>query len=122
MEQGEPKPIRILIVDDEPMVREVVVLYLRDGRHEVTEAEDAAQALEKFQSGTFDVVLTDRSMPGMSGDELAVRIKQIAPRCPVVLLTGYQEAAAGRSAVDFVLPKPFAIDALRDVMRKALRR
>ena len=111
------RPLHILVVDDEPMGRRLVADYLTSDDHTVETARDGREGLEKFRADTFDVVLTDRAMPEMGGDQLAAAIKQEAPNMPVVLLTGYGDIiqATGEEAadVDVVVGKPVSLSDLR---------
>ena len=70
---------RILLVDDQPSIREALRMILKFDGHSVTEANDGAEALDLFTKGQFDLVATDFEMPVMKGNELAVRIKRLAP-------------------------------------------
>jgi PAS domain S-box-containing protein len=112
--------LRVLVVDDEPMVREVMTAILEAEGHRVERAADGREGLEKFCAGEFDVVLIDRAMPEMNGDQLAVTIKQRAPRMPVILLTGFGELmnAIGErpEGVDLVLCKPITLTELRQAV------
>ena len=111
---------RILVVEDEPLVREVISVYLSTDNHEVTTAVNGADGLEKYRSGTYDLVLTDRAMPQMNGDQLAEAIKKIDPEKPVILLTGFGDIMLGSGekprGVDLVLSKPFTMSQLRDAI------
>src|SRR6185369_10346594 len=69
------RKLTILVADDEPMVREVISIYLTDDGHNVELACDGREALEKFRKTSFDVVLTDRAMPDVNGDQLAAEVK-----------------------------------------------
>jgi signal transduction histidine kinase len=119
------EPLRVLVVEDEPMVREVLGVYLSEDNHEVTMAENGREGLQKFCDGTFDIVLTDRAMPEMNGDELAAEIKKIRPDQPVVLLTGFGDLMSGAGeqpeGVDFVVSKPFTLNTLRNAIQKAVK-
>ncbi len=122
-EAAEQKPLRILLVDDEPLVREVLNACLAVDGHSVISVGDAREALEQIHSGAWDVVLTDRMMPGLSGEELAAEIKRFDPQIPVVLVTGMLDAiehAADISMVDVFLRKPFTQQTLRDSIVSAL--
>lgn len=123
--QEPPQALKLLVVEDDPLVREVLSAYLREDRHEVEQAEDGSDGLQKFSSGNFNAVLTDRAMPEMNGDQLAIEIKKINPKMPVVLLTGYGEQMAGAGdqpeGVDVVMGKPFTQASLRDALNKALQ-
>ena len=111
---------RLLVVDDEPLVRRTLVALLRAAGHGVIEAPDGATALALLATTPVDCVLTDLGMPGMSGWELARTIKQRRPPLPVLLLTGWQDQAPGddadRQAVDAVLRKPVRLAELQQVV------
>ena len=124
-----PPGMRVLVADDEPMVREVIRLFLCEAGHTAELAEDGASALAKFRCGSYDLVLTDRAMPEMSGDQLAAAIKAINASTPVILLTGFGDAmhADGElpKGVDVVVAKPFTMKSLcaafEEVARKCKR-
>jgi signal transduction histidine kinase len=126
VDRGASAPLRILVVEDEPLVREVIGAYLEEDLHTVTLAENGRDALEKFKAGEFDVVLTDRAMPEMNGDELAAEIRKLSPAQPVVLLTGFGDlmASAGEkpAGVDLVVGKPFNLTSLRNALATAMGR
>jgi len=115
------RPLRVLVVEDEPMLRQVVVEYLTGDGHVVETAMNGRHGLERFQTGWFDVVVTDRAMPEMNGLELAAAIKEIAPRKPVVImLSGFGDetglAGALPPGIDFVLAKPVPLERLREAL------
>ena len=109
----------ILLVEDDPAVRESIRLLLSIDRHTVTEAANGREALHIFTGSRYDLVITDYLMPEMLGDELAQNIKNLAPTQPILMVTAYLEKLvdAGKPA-DAVLGKPFSIDDLRRVMTK----
>lgn len=81
--------MRVLIVDDEPVLRRMVRLTLED-THEVHEAADGASALEALHTaGPFDVVLLDQKMPGMAGVDVLAELRRLAPDTRVVMLTAH---------------------------------
>ena len=84
--------VRVLVVDDEDYVRELLRDILESLGHQVVEAEDGFKALELFDSQTFDAVFTDISMPGMSGWELARLIRERNSEIPLAILSGWGEA------------------------------
>ena len=107
------RPLRILVVDDQPVYRDLLQQVLVTGWHQVETAASGRAALTRLAAGAFDVVITDYTMAGMNGDRLAVRIKRLAPRTRVILLTGSdagRRIAAGlvaaSPAIDLVLAKP----------------
>ena len=118
--------MKILVVEDEPMVRELMNVYLREDGHTVETAVNGREGLEKFRAGNFDLIMTDRAMPEMNGDQLAAEIKKIDPAKPVVLVTGFGDliSASGRApdGVDMVVGKPFTLNSIRDAIEKVTRR
>jgi two-component system cell cycle sensor histidine kinase/response regulator CckA len=82
---------RVLVVDDEPLVRRTARRLLEKAGYEVVEAGDGAEALERFQASpsSFDAVLLDLSMPRMSGDEAFAGLRRVRADVPVVLSSGY---------------------------------
>ena len=114
-------PKAILLVDDQPEVREVIKVLLEIDGHRVTEAADGVQGLELFKTGSFDLVVTDYFMPRMRGDEMAARIKELAPSQPILMITGSAEKSGGLApAADALLCKPFTLDALRQIVAQLL--
>jgi CheY-like chemotaxis protein len=109
--------LRLLVVDDEPAVRQSLAALLRQSGHQVHVAPDGEAALALAMQATFDAVLTDLSMPGLSGAGLAKAIKTRFPRLPVVLLTGWiDEHDIDRGAVDRILIKPISLAALHETL------
>jgi PAS domain S-box-containing protein len=107
----DPRPARrILLIDDEPVVRRTMAELLRAAGQTVHVAESGPAGLAQLAAALPDIVLTDLGMPEMSGVELARRVKAAHPRLPVVLLTGWGDTAMlsadDRAAVDRVLGKP----------------
>ncbi len=118
----------ILIVDDEPSIVEMVTSQLHLLGYKVTSRYNSREALELFKAklDSFDLVITDMTMPKMTGDELAREIKRISPKTPIIMCTGFSEKLAATSDVltdfDAVLMKPIIIHemakAVRDVIDK----
>ena len=107
----------ILLVDDDPMVAETTVSMLEVLGHRVTVASSAGRALEMLGANTVvDLVITDYAMPGMTGTELAQRIRETRPGLPVVLASGYADLAAQDSSGLPRLDKPYALDKLASVI------
>lgn len=102
--------LRILVVDDLPIIRDVLQAQLVEDGHEVETAGDGKEALEIVKEGCFDLMITDQSMPGMTGEQLAVVVKEHCPRTAVILLTGFGGDSAETKdlapGVDMVLGKP----------------
>jgi CheY-like chemotaxis protein len=89
--------------------------------HAVTEAKNSIEGLALFAGDRFDLVMIDFSMPGMNGSELAVKLKQLAPSQPILMITGYaKELTVSPNPVDAILPKPFSLSELRQVLSQLL--
>lgn len=121
-------PIRALFVDDEPALVRLASRAMPYRDIEVSGHIDAAEALDAFAAAPndFDVLVTDLSMPAMSGFELVDRIRVLRPDFPVVLTSGYMgqadEHAADERGIDAVLPKPCSIDALAAAVQRVAGR
>ena len=114
-------PKHILLVDDEPGVREACRLLLCIDGHMVAEARNGPEALALCAQDRFDLIVTDFAMPGMNGSELAVKLKRLAPSQPILMITGYaREADCFQNPVDAVLPKPFSMAELRQIIAQLL--
>lgn len=115
--------LRILVAEDEPMIREVIGVYLGEDTHRVELAANGLEAIEKLETGRFDLVITDRSMPEVSGDRLAEVARSRDPNIRVLMLTGFGEMmtqASGKPNVDELISKPFTFESLRQGIAKAM--
>jgi diguanylate cyclase (GGDEF)-like protein len=106
------RPLRILAVDDEPLIGKMVTRLVRTGGHVVVTATSGEEALERLRDGVFDVVLSDVGMgAGMNGWELAAHVQRQWPQLGFVLATGWgaqiELADARMKGVDAVLAKPY---------------
>ncbi len=110
----------ILLVDDERTVREALRVLLLNDQHTVVEAKNGAEACALFTRGQFDLVIVDYQMPFMKGDELASRIRNIAPDQPILMITAYALKPSPENPVNAILNKPFDIARLRQVMAQLL--
>jgi two-component system, cell cycle response regulator CpdR len=84
-----PTPLKILYVEDNDLVREVTAELLAQEQRQIVACADAEEALRKFSEDSFDVVITDVSLPVMSGIELARSILTIKPNLPLIIASGY---------------------------------
>ncbi len=107
---------RILLVDDEQELRETVKAVLSEDNHMVVEANNGAEAWRLFTQSRFDLVMTDFKLPFVMGDELATRIKRLAPKQPLLMITGYEQRPGPRNPVDAVLRKPLGSRLLRQTV------
>jgi two-component system, cell cycle response regulator CpdR len=115
----------ILLIDDDERVRSVIADCLTGDGHQVETAEGGAQGLALLNTRRFDLVITDRAMPGMDGHLVASEVKRLAPRTAVIMLTGFGEAM--RSAdpkpadVDLLVSKPLTLSDLRQALATVQR-
>jgi PAS domain S-box-containing protein len=115
------EPLRILAVEDEPEVLDVLRAMLSTAGHTVFTAASGREALELFEHEPVDLVLTDLGMPGMTGLALATEIKR-RRAVPVLLLTGWADEldAATAPSVDLVVAKPFTRERLFEALARTL--
>lgn len=122
MEREKP---RVLLVEDDQDNRELMTEVLEWAGFLVTPAPSGSEGLRRLREQPVDLVLTDYGMPGTGGLELARSAKALAPRVPVVVVTGYSERKDIESAlgheIDAVLVKPVDPDALASVLVDLLR-
>ncbi|MBB3590479.1 PAS domain S-box-containing protein [Rhizobium sp. BK529] len=106
-------PKRILLVDDDVLIAMSSADMLTDLGHEVVEAHSAREALECLgNGGNFDLMITDYSMPGMTGGDLAKAARRIAPGLPILIASGYAELPPGLDLDVAKLGKPYTQDQL----------
>jgi signal transduction histidine kinase/ActR/RegA family two-component response regulator len=112
----------VLIIDDDPDVREFVVGSLADMGYSVREAGDGPSGLKAFSAEHPDLVILDYAMPGMTGGEVAAHILAERPGQPILFISGYSESDAIRRAAPeaLMLAKPFRPDALDAAIREAI--
>ena len=119
-------PIRVLLVDAEPSIRRALRTPLNEMGFATTEASRGEEAIQLLQSQSFDVVLLDVNMPGIGGVKTLARLRSMAPRLPILMLTvvdGEEEkVAALESGADDYITKPFSIREVIARMRSAVRR
>jgi DNA-binding NtrC family response regulator len=116
---------RIMIVDDEKIVRESLYHWFMDEGYKVDTAENAEVALKKFDKDRFDLILLDMKMPGMSGLDLLPKLKQIDDDCFVILITAYASVpsaiqALKEGAFDYIT-KPVDPEELNHIVKNALQ-
>jgi two-component system, cell cycle sensor histidine kinase and response regulator CckA len=109
---------RVLIVDDERMVRSVLTKLLHLKGHTVCQASSGAEALAIAATEPLDIVFTDLGMPEMNGRQLAVALRERNPALPIVLLTGDTNTGTPDAFIDAVIAKPFRLDELEAAIRR----
>jgi signal transduction histidine kinase/ActR/RegA family two-component response regulator len=136
---GEPTPpstaeiavagkLRVLVIDDDPTLRETLVEVFRADGHQVVGADGGAQGIETFKAAhrggapSFDLVVTDLGMPQVDGRQVAAAIKKLAPTLPIILLTGWGHRMISEGDkpenIDFVLSKPPRLKELRQALAR----
>lgn len=116
--------LKILVVDDDSLSREVIRRFLAIDGHSVELAENGIEARRKLENTNFDILIVDRAMPWVRGDELAAETKKWSPKTAVIMLTGFGDIIKQEdeeiSGVDVVLSKPVMAAELRDAIAQAL--
>ena len=114
--------MNILLIDDENLLLEAISEHLMNMGHRVSAHLDPSKALECAYKEDFDLVITDRAMPGMTGDRLAKSVKEFRPELPVVLLTGFGDIILQTGEqpenIDLVLSKPVSVQTLRNTLAR----
>ena len=120
------KEARILVVDDEKQVADVLVDYLSNLGYQTVAAYSGYDALSKFKDGDFQLIITDLKMPDIDGMDLLEMVKGWDKRAMVIVITGYGTIesaveAITKGAYDFI-PKPFKMEELEIIIERALDR
>ena len=111
-------PVKVMVVDDEPMVRRFVTLILSGSGYEVVDADTPEQAVQIMEKNRdFDLLVTDVVMPNVSGRELASRLTERQPGLRVLFMSGFE---AGGTQAGAFLQKPFRIPELLQRVREIL--
>ena len=115
---------RILIIDDEENIRDILTDILETVGNEVVSAVDGPSGLEVLRKVPVDLVFTDLGLPGMNGYEVAAHIKEQFPRMPVGLVTGWgvtlNTADVKSRSIDIVLSKPFKFEQVVGLIQQAM--
>jgi len=120
------KKAKILVVDDEAIIRESLHSWLSDAGYEVFTAENSPQALEIIEREGLGVIIADLVMPGMNGIELMKRAKELSPNIEVIIITAYGSiptaiTAIREGAYDYI-EKPFCPERVEVLIEKLLER
>lgn len=122
----ESRALRCLVVDDEGVVGDVMGDIIRSLGHSAEVVRGGADAIERFAAARFDVVLTDLSMPGVSGWDVARAVRSASQETPVLLVTGFGVDVAPEElssrGVDAVLGKPLRIQDIAGALDATARR
>ncbi|MBW2465780.1 MAG: response regulator [Deltaproteobacteria bacterium] len=117
----QPIPLHILLIDDDPLVRNLLRQVLEQADHTVVEASNGQEGVRCFRENDFDFVITDHGMPLMNGLDVAFRIKKQKPETPVFLITGWQTETDPTfqkpSSIDEFITKPFDLEKLLELIQ-----
>jgi DNA-binding NtrC family response regulator len=121
-----PKQPRILVVDDDPEMRALLLDVLSNEGYEVVEAKDGTEAVLALRARKFDVILMDKNMPGPSGLDLLPGFRRVCPWSPIIMMTAFGDVpsymeAVEKGAVEYLF-KPFRMEELKAAIAKALGR
>jgi len=119
---GHADRLRVLVVDDDEQIREVLSDMLTIDGHDAITCPDGYKALEAVDAHRFDLIITDLGMPGMSGLDLASVIHERFPSLPIAMITGWgtqlDEEDASQKGIKTVLPKPFHLKDVKAIVRE----
>lgn len=114
----------ILVVDDDPEMRALLLDVLRNEGYDVVEAKDGTEAVLALRARRFDLILMDKNMPGPSGLDLLPGFRRVCPDSQVVLMTAFGDVPSYMEAVEKgaaeYLFKPFRMEELKAAIAKAL--
>lgn len=115
---------RILVVDDEQAVRDLLAKTLTLADYDVDAAPDGASAIERLRAVEYDLLITDLKMPGMDGLSVIREARRIMPDLPVIIITGYSTEASAIEAINLgvagYLTKPFRLPRILAATARAL--
>jgi CheY-like chemotaxis protein len=123
---SQPKAKRVLVIDDQPIVTDLLVSVLERMNYKSEVASCGRDGVEMFEKEGFDLVVTDLGMPDISGWEVSKTIKQKNPDVPVIIITGWgidpDPDKMKDSKVDFIINKPFQLDQLEKIIKSLLEK
>jgi len=124
---AEPRPPRhprVLVVDDEASIRDLLSKTLALAEYDIDTAPDGRTAVGRLRAGQYDLLITDLKMPGMDGLTLIREARQLAPTLPIVIITAYSTETSAIEAINLgvsgYLTKPFRITKILSTAAKAL--
>jgi excisionase family DNA binding protein len=123
-EDAKAIPPRVLVVDDEASIRDLLLKTLALADYEVDAAQDGRAALDRLRAGTYDLLITDLRMPGVDGLTVIREARRYRPDLPIIIITGYSTEEAAIEAIELgvagYLTKPFRIPKVLATAAKAL--
>lgn len=121
----EKRQSSILVIEDEEEVRNLLADILIESGHHVETARDGSQGIEMFKKNDYDLVFTDLGMPGMSGWQVAEKIKNINRNIPVAIITGWnvemKESEMREKGVNLIVNKPFEVNRVLNLVQEGMK-
>jgi len=121
---GPPDKARILVVDDEEAVRDLIARSLSAAEYDVETAEDGATAVERMRANDYDLLITDLKMPGMDGLSVIRDARRKSAEMPIIIITGFSTEASAIEAINLgvsgYLTKPFRLPRVLAATARAL--
>jgi len=115
--------LTILAIDDQAVILDLLAAMCQSLGYKIFAARNGMEGLKIFETHRPDIVISDLSMPGMSGWDLATKVKALSPETPVIIITGWgitvDSDKMKQAGVDFILHKPFRLEQLSDLISKA---
>ena len=117
------KTVRILVVDDEEIIRDMLFDTITQAGYTVKTAKDGSDAIAQIGNESFDIVITDIKMPDIGGMELLIRVRRTNPNVCVLLMTAYGTIKSAINAIklcahDYIC-KPFELSKMKNIVEKA---
>jgi GAF domain-containing protein/CheY-like chemotaxis protein len=120
----EGRSARILVIDDEDSVRDILFQMLKAKGHQVVVASNGEEGIERFKNEKFDLVFTDLGMPKISGWEVGKAIKGMNPKVPIAMITGWgielDREKMNESGIDLIASKPFNFEQVIQLVSEAM--
>ncbi len=114
-------PLRVLVVDDQEIIRHIISEMLQADGHFALPLADGVEVLRELAAGHWDVIISDQSMPRMTGAQLAAEVRALGVRVPIILLTGFGDEMRVKGGtppgVDLLLSKPLTARGLREALK-----
>ena len=123
--EAKKKAVRILVVDDEEIIREMLFDTLSQAGYTVKTAKDGSDAIAQIGNESFDIVITDIKMPDIGGMELLIRVRRTHPNVCVLVMTAYGTIKSAINAIklgahDYIC-KPFELREMKNIVEKAAK-
>jgi DNA-binding response OmpR family regulator len=120
----ESRQARILVIDDEESIRDILTRMLQTKGHQVAVASNGEEGIERFRLTPFDLVFTDLGMPKLSGWDVGKAIKEINPKVPIAMITGWgvelDREKMSNSGIDLIVSKPFNFEQVIRLVSEAM--